>query len=82
MIVNKFVEKVVEKMWTKDVKKSKMWNYLMRGSIYTTSFTKNFDIFYTRFSPKPPLLKMGFITYAHRTTNTTTLLIKEMKNNF
>ena len=80
--MNKFVEKVVEKMWTKNVKKSEMWNCLIKYNISTLSFTKYFDIFYTWFSSKLPLLKSSFTTYAHRTTDTTILLIKGMKNNF
>ena len=77
--MNKFVEKVVEKMWTKNVKKSEMWNCLIKYNISTLSFTKYFDIFYTWFSLKLPLLILSFTTYAHRTTNTTTLLINKRK---
>ncbi len=82
IIVNKFVEKVVEKMWTKNVKKCGMWNSSTKADNSTLSFTKNIDTFCTWFSSKLPLLKSSFTTYAHRTTNTTILLIKGMKNNF
>ncbi len=77
--MNKFVEKVVEKMWTKNVKKSEMWNCLIKYNISTLSFTKYFDIFYTWFSLNLPLLILSFTTYSHRTTNTTTLLINKRK---
>ncbi len=77
--MNKFVEKVVEKMWTKNVKKCGMWNSSTKADNSTLSFTKNIDTFCTWFSSKLPLLKSSFTTYAHRTTNTTTLLINKRK---
>lgn len=76
--MNIFVEKVVEKMWTEDVNKNKMWNKLidLNNSFthnfgFTRVFQKNIDRFYTRFSSILYLLNGSFTSFTHRTINTT-----------
>ena len=88
--VNKLVEKMVEKMWMLNVKKSKMWNNQLskfdvftQRPIFKQSFAKYLDSFYTKKMTVSNLLKMSFTTFTHRTINTTTVFInKENEINF
>lgn len=76
--MNIFVEKVVEKMWMKNVYKNKMWNKLIylnnsftHDSGFTRVFQNNIDKFYTKISLISYLLNGSFTSFTHRTINTT-----------
>ena len=87
--MNKFVEKLVEKMWMLNVKKCEMWNNLKRFLNilvqkwnYARVFQNKFNTFYTNNLCNFNLLNISFPPFPHRTTNTTTLLIINKENNF
>ncbi len=88
--MNKSVEKTVESMWMKNVKKSKLWNNVIHYvgcfkqiNSFKQSFKNSFDSFYTVIFKKLPLLNVSFATFTHRTINTTTVFInKENGINF
>lgn len=82
--MNKSVEKVVKKMWTKDVNKYKLWNKVVHYlecfehfNAFKQSFKNNFDSFCTKIFSKLPLLNGSFTTFTHRTINTTTVFINK-----
>lgn len=80
-MVNKIVEKLVEKMWMLNVDKMKMWNsentllpFFTQKPSYKRFMQKLLDRFYTLKIAIFNLLNMSFTSFTHRTTNTTTLL--------
>ena len=80
-MVNKNVEKLVEKMWMLNVDKMKMWNsiytllmFFTQKSSYERFIQKLIDRFCTLKNAIFNLLNTSFTLFTHRTTNTTTLL--------
>ena len=86
-MVNKIVEKMVDKMWMKSVKKRQMWNkkiqkcgIFSQNWIFTRSFEKILYKIYTLDLMFLYLSNQSFPRFTHRTINTTTLL--NNKKNF
>ena len=85
-MVNKIVEKLVEKMWMLNVNNMKMWNstntlltFFTQEMSYKRFMQKLIDRFYTLKMTSFNLLNPSFTRFAHRTTNTTTLLNNKEK---
>ena len=80
-LVNKNVEKMVDKMWKETVEKMEMWNktteeddIFSQNEFFALSFKNNFRLICTALFGNSYLLNWSFTRFPHRTINTTTLL--------